>query len=334
MDARIPVICDKCSAEGLAGEADFAGLGDLLDFTPVPLQVERVDGWSPECQRAFVAAVSVLGSSDRAARAIGKSATGAERLRTLTGAEGFIAAWEKAKAISQERGTLRLANRLRGLAAPAPAAPPAPAPAAAADDAGEVRRELLAAILRNYMLKLGAERRSRLEGRIVQADYYVRQLTMLEVALDLVSGDGMAVLRDARRDGHALLDIAETPMSRLLDRIRRRHWEECGDPPRPEYPPRHLIEEHDGLATESVECARGGLARSMDDQWRAFEAQHALDAAAQVEWEARARLAWEASEQGPGACRDHERRRESGADHDQEPVSAGPSRHFDEGDSQ
>ena len=39
-----PVLCDRCRAEGLAGEAVFAGLaglGDLLDFEPVPRRVER-----------------------------------------------------------------------------------------------------------------------------------------------------------------------------------------------------------------------------------------------------------------------------------------------------
>jgi hypothetical protein len=310
----IPVICDRCRAEGLAGAGDFAGLGDLLDFEPVPLQLDRVDGWKPECQRAFIAAVAVLGSSYRAARAIGKSATGAERLRTLAGAEGFNAAWEKAKAISQEQGTLRLANSLRGLTAPAPPVPsrvegpaspkpPArPEPEAADEQAiDRAQFELLAGIAHEYGLKLLAERRSRLDGKIAEADFYLRQITMLEVSLDVVSGDGMAVLRDARRGEYDLLDIAETAMSKLLDEVRRRHWQVHGAPPRPEYPPRHLLEQHDGFATEPMECARSGLAESLDDQWRAFADRHARDAEAQIEWEARARLAWEASEHGPRA---------------------------------
>lgn len=126
----IPVICDRCRASAAAGAADFTFYGDLLAFEPVPLQVDRVDGWKPDSQRAFIAALAMLGSAHRAARAIGKSVAGAERLRRLPGADGFIAAWERAKALSLEKGSLRLAHTLRGVvAAEAPAelsaAPPA-----------------------------------------------------------------------------------------------------------------------------------------------------------------------------------------------------------------
>jgi hypothetical protein len=110
-----------------------------------------------------------------------------------------------------------------------------------------------------------------------------------------------ALLRDARRDGRDLLHIAETELSKLLDEARRKHWGACGDPPRPEYPPRHLLEQHDGFATEPLPATWGGLAESHDEQRRAFDEQHAGDAAAQIEWEERARRLWEASEHGPGA---------------------------------
>jgi hypothetical protein len=66
----IPVICDRCRATGIAGEADFSHLGDLLDFAPVPRKTERADGWSPEKQRAFIAALSPPGSKRQAALAI------------------------------------------------------------------------------------------------------------------------------------------------------------------------------------------------------------------------------------------------------------------------
>jgi hypothetical protein len=127
---------------------------------------------------------------------------------------------------------------------------------------------------------------------------------MLEVSLDVVGGNGMALLRDARRGGHDLLDIAETPMSQVLDSARREHWQACGDPPRPEYPPRHLLEEKDGYAIERAPASRGGGARSYEEQKPAFDAACAKEAADQIAWEAEAR-------------RDYERRRESDAAHNQ-----------------
>jgi hypothetical protein len=307
--SAIPVICDKCRAEGIAGEGDFAGLGDLLDFEPVPRRA-RVDGWTPELQRAFIAALAVTGSRGRAAKAVGKSATGAETLLNAKGAEGFAAAWRRAEAIAGEKGRHRLSVGLGAvLREDAARAPPAwpeplagPEPGAGGEDAADqVKLDLLVTIMHKYWLKLHAERRCRLEGRIAEADLYLRQVTMLEVSLDVVSGDGMAALRDARRDGHDLLAIAETGMSKLLDEVRRRHWEKCGDPPRPEYPPRHLLQQHDGFATEPLPATWSDLPESHDEQRRAFEEQQARDAEAQIEWEARARLAWEASEHGPRA---------------------------------
>jgi hypothetical protein len=311
MPSPIPVVCDRCRAQGVAGEEAFADFGDLLDFEPVPLQVKRVDGFSPDAQRAYVAALSILGSADRAAKAIGKSATGAQRLCTLAGSEGFRRACERAKAISLEKGTLRLAESLRAVAAPD--APPPSEPPPGEDEPAEgddAKLELLAAIVRNHLLKLKQERRCRLEGRIAEADFCVRQITCLEVALDLVSADGWKILHDCRRGAYDLTLIAETDMSRLLDAARRDHWEACGDPPRPEHPPRHLLEAHDGFSTEPLEATWGGVALSHKEQQRVFAERHAEDAAAQIEWEAEAR-------------RDYERRRESGAAHDQEPRPAG-----------
>ena len=118
---------------------------------------------------------------------------------------------------------------------------------------------------------------------------------MLEVSMDVMSGDGMALLRDARLGGCDLLAVAETEMSKLLDEARRRHWAECGEPPRPEYPPRYLlVEEEGGFATEPLESTSGGLPESRDGQWQKFEEQHARDAEAQILWEARARRDFEA----------------------------------------
>jgi hypothetical protein len=54
----LPVICDRCRAEGLAGEDPFEAFGALLDFDPVPRRAHRADGWDAEVQRAYIAALS------------------------------------------------------------------------------------------------------------------------------------------------------------------------------------------------------------------------------------------------------------------------------------
>ena len=68
MHPPIPVICDRCRAEGFGNAEEFADFGDLLDFEPVPRR-PRADGWTPEVQRAFIAALAVTGSDRQAARA-------------------------------------------------------------------------------------------------------------------------------------------------------------------------------------------------------------------------------------------------------------------------
>jgi hypothetical protein len=126
--------------------------------------------------------------------------------------------------MSLEKGRLRLADSLRGLGHPPASAAPEPEPdptEAERAEADKVMEELLQILARKYFSKLEQERRARLEGRIAEADLDVRQITCLEVSLDMVSGDGMAILRDFRCRGFDLLDIAETPMSKLLDQARR-----------------------------------------------------------------------------------------------------------------
>lgn len=65
------------------------------DFTPVPRKY-RVDGWTPERQRAFVAALAETGSVKAAARRVNMSPEGAYQLRRQPGAESFCAAWAAA----------------------------------------------------------------------------------------------------------------------------------------------------------------------------------------------------------------------------------------------
>ncbi len=82
----IPVICDKCRAEGSAGAAPFAEIEDILNFQPLPRG--GVNAWTPEHQRAFIAALAITGSAAAAARAIGRHASGVEKLRKASGAAG------------------------------------------------------------------------------------------------------------------------------------------------------------------------------------------------------------------------------------------------------
>lgn len=235
MDNPIPVICDRCRAEGAAGGDPFHVFGALLDFEPVPRLSTRADGWDAEVQRAYIAALSLTGSDRAACRAVGKSAFGVTQLLAHDGGEGFRAAREEALAIAADERRRRLAEGLRAVAAEDKARTLGPAPWSAAaarnpaarwgrgeapsppepEETDEQRHEWLHWILRKYLIKVRQERTARLEGKIVEADWYLRQATWLEVALDMTSGDGFELLRDFREQGCDLIDIAETPMSRL-----------------------------------------------------------------------------------------------------------------------
>jgi hypothetical protein len=340
--AAIPVICDRCRAEGLAGEDPFAAFGDLLDFAPVPRRQKRANGWDEEAQRAFIAALSLTGSQRAAARAVGLAAFGVKQLLDTPGSEEFAAAVDEAHAIAADERSRRLAEGVRAIAAEQSAwRPPDPPWAGAATRAGrsgparalassgparlaaahemsqEERRAAIDRIMEGlidpYLLRLSMEREARLAGQIVAADFYLRQVTFMEVLLDMVSGDGFRVLRDFRRDGFDLTQIAQTPVSRLLGAARREYWEAIGEPVGPEHPPRDRLEEHDGYSTEPLEFIWGGPPEYREEQERALEERHARDARAQVEWEAAAR-------------RDYERRRAASPLIDEEPGQAGQPR--------
>ena len=111
----LPVICDQCRAAGMAGDAAFSAIPDLLDFTPVPRRA-RADGWKEEHQRAFIAALAITGSPRQAARAIGKHQFGAEGLRNAKGGKSFAAAWDAAIELARERETHRIHGNLAELA--------------------------------------------------------------------------------------------------------------------------------------------------------------------------------------------------------------------------
>jgi hypothetical protein len=112
----IPVICDKCRASGMAGDEAFAAVPDLLNFDPVPRR-PHANGWTPEHQRAFVAALAISGSMRQAARYVGRAAYGAEQLRTAKGGRSFDAACEAAMELARDREIARLHDNLGELKA-------------------------------------------------------------------------------------------------------------------------------------------------------------------------------------------------------------------------
>jgi hypothetical protein len=76
---------------------------DLAEFTPVPRQCKRHDGWTPDRQRRFIAALADLGSVRSAAKAVNMTSESAYQLRRHPQAEEFRAAWEAALALGVQR---------------------------------------------------------------------------------------------------------------------------------------------------------------------------------------------------------------------------------------
>jgi hypothetical protein len=75
----------------------------LPEFTPVPRERERSNGWKPEVQRAFIAALAETGSVKSAARRVGRAEVGAYLLRRHPQAEEFRRAWDAALDIGMRR---------------------------------------------------------------------------------------------------------------------------------------------------------------------------------------------------------------------------------------
>ncbi|MFL6830296.1 MAG: hypothetical protein ACJ8D5_06715 [Sphingomicrobium sp.] len=111
----IPVVCDQCRASGIAGDERFAAIPDILAFDPVPRRA-HANGWSPEHQRAFIAALAITGSPRQAARAIGRAQFGADQLRTAKGGRSFAAAWDAAMDLARDTELARLHGNLAELA--------------------------------------------------------------------------------------------------------------------------------------------------------------------------------------------------------------------------
>jgi len=86
----------KDPAEARTPPAEMEAAGHPLPaFEPVPRKF-RHDGWTPERQKAFIAALADTGSVKRAARAVNMSPEGAYWLRRQPGSETFRRAWEAA----------------------------------------------------------------------------------------------------------------------------------------------------------------------------------------------------------------------------------------------
>lgn len=313
----IPVICDRCRIAGTAGTGDFSHLGDLLDFEPVKVR-HRVNGWDPDAQRAFIALLATTGSKRRAAQAIGRNAFGIDQLLQRPDAAGFRAAYERALAIAQQNGAMKLATGLADTAARnAQLTPPSrlrnlPSPqrgrgwshevaeGEGAEISDDEHEELSIALLRQYLMKVQLERAARLAGRVVEADFCLRQVTFFEVAMDLAQDaapnregiDTWTWLSNLRRDGHGLIEIAQTPFSRFLDDARRLTWSGAIDPSqdRPEHPPARYLVDRDGYSLEVGGFIQGGP--DFAKREREMEEEFRKQAAAQIEWEQRATSAF------------------------------------------
>ncbi|HEX8667687.1 MAG TPA: hypothetical protein VF727_04870 [Allosphingosinicella sp.] len=72
------------------------------EFTPVPRRY-RHDGWTPERQKAFIAALADTGCVDRAAAMVNIAQTNCYELRRATGAESFRRAREAALSFGVKR---------------------------------------------------------------------------------------------------------------------------------------------------------------------------------------------------------------------------------------
>ena len=68
-----------------------------------PRKYDRHNGWTPERQRGFIAALAELGSVSGACKRVAMAKFGAYALRRAEGAESFRAAWREALDIGAQR---------------------------------------------------------------------------------------------------------------------------------------------------------------------------------------------------------------------------------------
>lgn len=81
-----------------------------IDFTPVPRQRKRRNGWTELAQRAFIAALEECGCVARAARGVGMNPRSVYRLLEAEGADSFAAAVDQAitRGVERVRGEAML----------------------------------------------------------------------------------------------------------------------------------------------------------------------------------------------------------------------------------
>jgi len=320
--STIPVICDRCRSVGNSGEGDFSHLGDLLDFAPVKRR-KRLNGWDEDAQRAFIAALAMTGSKTAAAKSLGRNGFGIDQLLKSEGSESFRLAYDRAIAIAEKNGAMRLAtgvadaaarnkwldkrSALRGIE-------PEEEPTMSDDH----KWELVQAIGTKFLRKVAAEREARLAGEIVAADFYLRQITFMEVMFELTVAnlgfDPHETLSQLRRGDHRHNAIVSTPFSDWLDASRRKWWAEEGEPERPKHPDasfliRHRSDEGEYSTYGDVSAygahtipARGYTKEAwaemeVEEQKLVRQKQFAEDAEEQRQWEARARAEFEARQE-------------------------------------
>lgn len=310
----------------------------VLDFTPVPRKY-RHDGWTPERQRGFIAALAETGSVTAAAARINMAKEGAYQMRLAPGGESFRAAWAQALdhgvqglvdiAIDRARegvavpifhkgeqvGEKRWFNdRLlmfllkhhlpgkygtpglpRGTVHPETAEREAAencpvcrerreteaAEQAALDDPDqglpEDYKKWLEKVLRAYGAKVRGERQLRLSGRIVAADYTLRQLTYIELIL-VAGGLGQQLIdlwSFRTGDDGRQQEVYACALSATLDDVRRKAWEEAGEPARPPLDLREIVPESDqrsGPTYAERERARIAAERRIAEAQREWEA--------------------------------------------------------------
>jgi hypothetical protein len=98
----------------------------------------------------------------------------------------------------------------------------------------------LAATLDRYEAKIAYERRARLAGEVIAADFTVRQLTCIEFMLGSVGLGARAV--ELWTDSIAKADAAPTYASefcKMMEEVRRDVWAREDAPPRPDTNPHY-----------------------------------------------------------------------------------------------
>ena len=302
----------------LAADPEIA---PLLVFEPVVRKIKRPDGWFPELQRELIARIAATGTIQAAVWQMGKHATGAEALYKVPTADSFRASWDAAVAIGRRRngldsqppytgevpGITRRSSSGGASERAMPGAWPrrgasmttahlddADADAEESEELREEKLKVMESLFTKWLGKVEAERKARLEGDVVAADFYLRQLTFFEICFDLRSEglgeDAFTLLSEFRRGGFHVVQIAATPFTQLLDAKRRELWAKLDEPDRPEFPPARYLVAKDGFFIQSNQAALSKAQKKLPTsaQEKLFRARMAEEAVAQAEWERRA----------------------------------------------